>query len=155
MMQRTSLDKTDLRLLELLKRNARMSYARLAEELGISESAVRKRLRKLMKQGIIKRFTIEYVLPNEVRAAILVKVAPPKPVPKVSEEISRIEGVETVYEVTGENDILVLLRGPNIGFVNKCIDRIRSISGVASTNTMIILKSWALPTSILGEGRQP
>jgi len=154
-MQRTSLDKTDLRLLELLKRNARMSYARLAEELGISESAVRKRLRKLMKQGIIKRFTIEYVLPNEVRAAILVKVAPPKPVPKVSEEISRIEGVETVYEVTGENDILVLLRGPNIGFVNKCIDRIRSISGVASTNTMIILKSWALPTSILGEGRQP
>jgi len=138
------LDKTDLKLLELLRRNARLSYARLADELGISESAVRKRLRKLIKRGIVKHFTIEYTLPNEVRAAILVKVAPPQPVPRVSEEISRIEGVEVVYEVTGDNDILVLLRGPNIEFVNKCIDRIRSIPGVAGTNTMIILKSWAL-----------
>jgi len=136
------LDQIDLQLLKLLKENARMSYARLAEELGISESAVRKRLKKLRKAGVIKKFTIEYELTNEVRAAVLVRTAPPKPVPEVSREIVKIEGVEVVYEVTGENDILVLLRAPNIDVINKCIDKIRSVPGVAGTNTMIILRVW-------------
>jgi len=137
------LDHVDLQILKLLKENARMPYAKLAEELGISESAVRKRIKKLRKAGVIKKFTIDYELTNEVRAAILVKTTPPKPVPEVSKEIIKIEGVEVVYEVTGENDILVLLRAPSIEVINKCIDKIRSVPGVAGTNTMIILRIWS------------
>lgn len=139
---RAGIDQIDLQLLKLLKMNARMSYARLAEELGISESAVRKRIRKLINAGIIKRFTIEYELTNEVRAAVLVKTKPPKPVPEVSREIIGIEGVDVVYEVTGENDILVLLRAPSIEVINRCIDKIRSVEGVEGTNTMIIMRVW-------------
>ncbi len=139
---RANIDQLDLQLLKLLKMNARMSYARLAEELGISESAVRKRIRKLINAGVIKRFTIEYELGNEVRAAVLVKTVPPKPVPEISREIINIEGVDIVYEITGENDILVLLRAPNIEVINRCVDKIRSVEGVASTNTMIIMRVW-------------
>ncbi len=136
------IDEVDLKLLKLLKENSRMSYARLADTLGISESAVRKRVSKLKRSGIIKKFTIEYELANEVRAVILVKTTPPKPVPEVSSQIIKIEGVETVYEVTGDNDIIVMVRVQSIAEVNKCIDKIRSIPGVASTNTMIILRVW-------------
>jgi len=135
-------DHIDMQLLKLLKNNARMSYARLAEELGISESAVRKRVSKLRRMGVIKKFTIEYELENEVRAVILVKTLPPKPVPEISGKIARIEGVEAVYEVTGDNDILVHVGVPSIEMVNRCIDEIRSIPGVVGTNTMIILKVW-------------
>jgi len=136
------IDEVDMKLLKLLKENSRMSYARLADVLGISESAVRKRVNKLRKSGVIRKFTIEYELANEVRAVILVKTTPPKPVPEVSSQIIKIEGVETVYEVTGDNDILVMVRVQSIAEVNKCIDKIRSIPGVASTNTMIILRVW-------------
>ena len=77
-----------------------------------------------------------------MRAAVLVKTKPPKPVPEVSREIISIEGVDVVYEVTGENDILVLLRGPSIEVINRCVDKIRSVDGVAGTNTMIIMRVW-------------
>jgi len=137
------IDEIDMKLIKLLKENARMKYSSLALELGISESAVRKRLRKLVSSGIIKKFTIEYVVSNEVRAAILIKTSPPKPVPEVSKEIVKIEGVDTVYEVTGDNDILVIVKAPSIDAINKCIDKIRAIPGVASTNTLIILRSWS------------
>jgi len=48
--------------------------------------------------------------------------------------------VEAVYEVTGEYDIAVLVRGMGISYINRCIDSIRSIQGVVATYTMIILR---------------
>lgn len=142
MPQRQTLDEVDMRLLRLLRENARMSYARLAQELGLSESAVRKRMTKLLKLGVIKKFTIIYDIKNEVRAFILVRTQPPVSVPEISKKILELEHVEAVYEVTGDYDILVTVRGETIEDVNKSIDYIRSIPGVAGTNSMIVLRQW-------------
>ena len=139
---RQGLDETDYKLLRLLRENARMSYSRLAQELGLSESAVRKRLSKLIKMGVIKKFTIIYDTGNEIRAFILVRTQPPVSVPEVSEKMLKLEHVEAVYEVTGDYDILVVVRGETIEDVNKTIDYIRAIPGVAATNSMIVLRQW-------------
>ena len=136
------IDEVDVRLLSLLKSNSRMSYARLADELGMSESAVRKRISRLRKEGIIKRFTIDYKLPNEVRALILIKTTPPTPVPEVARNIARIDGVDVAYEVTGEIDIVAVATKPNISGINEIIDSIRNVEGVVSSNTLIILNDW-------------
>ncbi len=136
------LDDIDLKLLKLLKENARTPYSKLAKELGISESGVRKRIRKLIKMGVIKKITIEYELGNEVKAIILVKTQPPIPVPEVSRNIMKIAGVDIVYEVTGEYDIIVVARSTGVDMINKFIDEIRSIPGVVSTYTMIVLRTW-------------
>ena len=140
--KKQELDSIDIEMLRMLKGNSRTSFAKLAEALGLSESAVRKRVKRLRKEGIIKKFTIEYEIASEIRAVVLVKTVPPKPVPEVSSNIIKINGVEAVYEVTGDNDIVAIVRVENINEVNRCIDQIRSIKGVASTNTMIILKVW-------------
>lgn len=136
------LDEVDLKLLRLLKENARTPYSKLAKELGISESAVRKRISRLIKTGIIKKMTIEYELENEVKAIILVKTQPPIPVPEVSKNILKIPGVEAVYELTGEYDILAIIRASGVEMINKFIDEIRTIPGVISTYTMIVLRTW-------------
>ncbi|MEM0489955.1 MAG: HTH-type transcriptional regulator LysM [Ignisphaera sp.] len=136
------IDDIDLKLLQLLKENARTSYSKLARELGISEGAVRKRISKLVKSGVIKKMTIEYELENELKAVILVKTQPPTPVPEVSKNIKRIVGVDVVYEVTGEYDIVVIARATGVDTVNRFIDEIRSIPGVVSTYTMIVLRTW-------------
>jgi Lrp/AsnC family transcriptional regulator of lysine biosynthesis len=136
------IDDLDLKLLQLLKENARMSYSKLARELGISESAVRKRISKLLKSRVIKKITIEYELENEVKAIILVKTQPPTPVPEVSKNIMKIPGIDIVYEVTGEYDIIVVARATGVDMINKFIDEIRSIPGVVSTYTMIVLRTW-------------
>ncbi|RUM47153.1 MAG: AsnC family transcriptional regulator [Hyperthermus sp.] len=142
-MAQKQLDEIDYKMLRLLKDNARISYTRLAQELGLSESAVRKRMTKLLRMGIIKKFTIIYDTKTEIKAFILVRTQPPVSVPEISRRILELDNIEAVYEVTGDYDILVMARGDTIDDVNKSIDYIRSIPGVAGTNSMIVLRQWA------------
>ncbi len=137
-----SIDDSDLKILEILKKNARTPYTLIAKELKVSEAAVRKRIEKLVRQGIIKRFTIEYELENEIRAVVMVQSTPQIPTSEISKKIAKIQGVEVVYETTGDYDILVIVRGTNITSINRTIDEIRSIQGVVGTNSTIILRTW-------------
>ncbi|BAB65150.1 MULTISPECIES: HTH-type transcriptional regulator LysM [Sulfurisphaera] len=135
-------DESDLKILEILRKNARTPYTSIAKELKISEAAVRKRIEKLIKMGVIKRFTIDYELENEIRAIVMVKTNPQIPTPEISKKIIKIQGVEFVYETTGDYDILTVVRGTNISSINKTIDDIRSLQGVLSTNSTIVLRVW-------------
>ncbi|MEM0362867.1 MAG: HTH-type transcriptional regulator LysM [Sulfolobaceae archaeon] len=137
-----NIDENDLKILEILKKNARTPYTLIAKELKVSEAAVRKRVEKLIRQGTIKRFTIEYELQNEIKAIVMVKSTPQIPTPEISKKIAKIPGVEVVYETTGDYDILVIVRGTNITTINRTIDEIRSIQGVVGTNSTIILRTW-------------
>jgi len=50
---------SDKTLLELLRENSRLSYTKLAEKFGVTEAAIRKRVKKLIEKEVIKRFTID------------------------------------------------------------------------------------------------
>ncbi|MCD6557512.1 MAG: Lrp/AsnC family transcriptional regulator [Candidatus Aenigmarchaeota archaeon] len=50
---------SNLKILELLKRNSRMSFVEMAKKLGVSETAVRKKIKRLESDGVIKKYTIE------------------------------------------------------------------------------------------------
>ncbi|MCE4610837.1 MAG: Lrp/AsnC family transcriptional regulator [Desulfurococcales archaeon] len=136
------LDEKDYIILRMLRRNARTPYSEIARRLGISEVAARKRVLKLIERGVIRRFTIDYEDPGEIRAIVLVKTTPGTKVPEVSRRLVAIEGVDWAYEVTGEYDIIVALAARSVGDINKYIDAIRSVPGVASTYTMIVLRYW-------------
>lgn len=136
------IDEVDAKLLSILKQNSRATLGEIATQLGISKTAVKKRLEKLVQQGVIKKFTVEYSLTDEVKVLILVKVMPGHNVPEVAEKIYNMKMAESIYEVTGDYDIAVIARLPNINMVNDLIDKIRSVQGVATTNTHIVLKSW-------------
>ena len=49
-------------------------------------------------------------------------------------------GVKTVYEITGQYDIAVIISSPNITEINLAIDALRKVPGVSDTNTVIILR---------------
>ncbi len=136
------IDEVDRKIIEILRRNARTPYTIIAKELGVSEAAIRKRIDKLIKKGVIKRFTVDVELEDEVKSVVFVKVAPPYPVPEISRKIRNVPGVDIVYEVTGDYDIMAIIKGNSIAQVNKSIDMIRSIEGVAGTNSLIILRTW-------------
>ncbi|AWR97370.1 winged helix-turn-helix transcriptional regulator [Acidianus sulfidivorans JP7] len=138
----SKIDSNDLKILEALKRNARTPYTLIAKDLKISEAAVRKRIEKLIRLGIIKRFTIDYELENEIKAIVMIKSTPQISTPEISKKIVKIQGIETVYETTGDYDIIALVRGINIAEINKTIDEIRSVQGVVGTTSTIILRSW-------------
>ena len=53
------LDDTDLKLIELLKRDSRASVTSLAEEMGIARVTTHDRMMRLQREGIIRRYTID------------------------------------------------------------------------------------------------
>jgi len=108
----------------------------------LSEGAVRKRIKDLVDSGIIKKFTLKFALSEGAEAIALVSVNPSIPTSEISTELLKIPNVETVYEVTSEYDIAIIISAMNIAEVNECIERIRKIDGIIKTNTMIILRSW-------------
>ncbi|GBF09650.1 HTH-type transcriptional regulator LysM, partial [Aeropyrum pernix] len=97
-MRGRGLDEKDLKLLSILKRNSRTSYSYIARELGITESAVRKRIKRLVRLGVVRRFTLEYRIPGSFTAVILVRTNNAKPVPQVAERIAAYMYVEKVME---------------------------------------------------------
>ncbi len=114
---------------------------KVASKVGLSEAAVRRRISILLKDGTIKRFTIEVNEPELTSAITYVSVSPSYPTSEVSRSIRTVAGVETIYETTGQFDIAAIIRGPNIAEVNKSVEEIRRIGGVLNTNTTIILRT--------------
>lgn len=134
-------DRIDDLLLGLLRDDARASNTKIATKLGLSESAVRRRIDNLKTNGRIRRFTVD-VDDRDLSSAITwVSVDPATPTRQVSEKIRGVKGVESVYETAGQFDIAVVVKGANIGEVNASIEGIRRTSGVTSTNTTMVLKT--------------
>jgi DNA-binding Lrp family transcriptional regulator len=113
----------------------------MAERVRLSEAAVRRRVSNLVKEGVIRRFTIEINEPQLTSAITYVSVSPSHPTSELSKRIRGVAGVETIYETTGPFDIAAIIKGPNIAEVNKSVEEIRRVSGVLNTNTTIILRT--------------
>jgi len=134
-------DKTDEVIIEFLRNNSRESYVDIGKKLKLSESAVRRRVKNLVDSGTIKKFTIEVGDQNATKAIVLVSVDSATDTSKVSAKLTKLEGVKTVYEITGQYDITVIISAPTITEINSSIDALRKIPGVTDTNTVIILKT--------------
>ncbi len=133
-------DKVDEKIIEYLKENSRESFVDIGKKLKLSESAVRRRVKNLLGSGTIKKFTLELGEENATSAIVLVSVDSATDTSKVSAKLTKLEGVKTVYEITGQYDITVIISAATISEINNSIDALRKILGVVDTNTVIILK---------------
>jgi DNA-binding Lrp family transcriptional regulator len=133
-------DKVDEKIIEYLKENSRESFVDIGKRLKLSESAVRRRVKNLLGSGTIKKFTLELGEENATSAIVLVSVDSATDTSKVSVKLTKLEGVKTVYEITGQYDITVIISAATIAEINNSIDALRKIPGVVDTNTVIILK---------------
>ncbi|MBT3328726.1 MAG: Lrp/AsnC family transcriptional regulator [Nitrosopumilus sp.] len=133
-------DKTDERIIGYLKEDARESFVDIGKKLKLSESAVRRRVKNLVDSKTINKFTIELGEENVTSAIVLVSVDSATDTSKVSLKLAKLNGVKTVYEITGQYDITTIMSASSIAEINNSIDELRKIAGVVDTNTVIILK---------------
>ena len=136
-------DKVDEKIINFLKEDSRESFVDIGKKLKLSESAVRRRVKNLVDSGTIKRFTVEIGEENATSAIVLISVDSASDTSKVSEKLAKLEGVKTVYEITGQYDITTIISATNISEINSSIDALRKIPGVIDTNTVIILRKVA------------
>jgi DNA-binding Lrp family transcriptional regulator len=97
-------------------------------------------VKNLIDNQIIKKFTIEIGEQNATKAIVLISVESSMDTSKVSARLTKLEGVKTVFEITGQYDIAVVISSPNITEINLAIDSLRKVQGVSDTNTVIILR---------------
>jgi Lrp/AsnC family transcriptional regulator of lysine biosynthesis len=138
----SELDDIDSAILDILVKDARTPYTAIARKVGLSEAGVRKRIDRLVKMGVIRRFTIEVSRPAVVKAITLITAETSADTSEVSRAVRSVNGVEKVYEVTGVYDVVAVISSSNISEVNRCIDELRRVKGVRSTNTMMVLREW-------------
>ena len=133
-------DKIDEKIIGYLKEDSRGSFVDIGKKLKLSESAVRRRVKNLVESGTIKKFTLELGEENVTSAIVLVSVDSTTDTSKVSLKLAKLEGVKTVYEITGQYDITTIISATSIAEINNSIDALRKIPGVVDTNTVIILR---------------
>ncbi len=134
-------DKIDEKIIEFLRNDSRESCVDIGKKLKLSESAVRRRVKNLVDNGTIKKFTVEVGDSNNTSAIVLISVDSAMDTSKVSSKITKLEGIKTVYEITGQYDITVIISAPSINDINTCIDALRKIPGVTDSNSVIILRT--------------
>jgi len=134
-------DRIDEKIIDFLRNDSRESFVDIGKKLKLSESAVRRRVRNMVDSGTIKKFTVEVGDKNTTSAIVLISVDSTIDTSKVSVKLTKLEGVKTVYEITGQYDITVIISAPNIAEINNSIDALRKIPGVIDTNTVIILRT--------------
>ena len=133
-------DKVDERIIGYLKEDSRESFVDIGKKLKLSESAVRRRVKNLVDSKTINKFTIELGEENVTSAIVLVSVDSATETSKVSLKLAKLNGVKTVYEITGQYDITTIMSASSITEINNSIDALRKITGVVDTNTVIILR---------------
>ena len=131
----------DQRILEILRLDSRKSFVDIGKELGLSESAIRRRIKNLIDNGTISRFTIEGNSSKKTSAITLLSVSSTTDTNSVASKLQDIVGVKVIYEITGQYDVAVIISAGSINEINSSIDEITRIQGVSHTHTVIILRT--------------
>lgn len=136
-----NLTQTDRRILRYLVRDARQPIAQLARTLGLSESAVRRRIEGLVKSGVIRRFTVDIdyeKADNPITVLMGVNVGR-MPGPKVAKALQDIDNIVEIYTVTGEFDLILKIICQDINCFEEIIEQIRNQDFIEKTRSFVVL----------------
>ncbi|GGK69675.1 Lrp/AsnC family transcriptional regulator [Haloarcula sebkhae] len=132
------MDDLDREILSILRRDARTPYTEIADRVGTSEGTVRNRVERLVEDGVIERFTVATRTGN-VKAMIEVSVDVNVDTAEVSDRIADWQEVDFVWQVSGEEDIVVVVDAADTDAVNGLITKARELEEVVGTKTRLIL----------------
>ncbi len=137
------MDEIDEKILKNLLVDARLSARQLSLKLGLSTVTVLSRIKKLEKAKIIKGYTS--VLNHEKLGydltAVIEIIAKKDKLVQVEDELSGIENVCAVYDVTGNTDTLIIAKFKGREDLSKFIKNLSVISNVESTITHVVLNT--------------
>ena len=137
----TILDSTNRAIVEALQQDGRRPYGAIAEEVGLSEAAVRRRVQRLREAGIMQIVAVTDPLQLGFTRQALVGIRVEGDIRHVADKISALSEVDYVVMCAGSFDLLVeLVCEDDDRLLRLLNDSIRSIPSVRSTETFLYLK---------------
>jgi Lrp/AsnC family transcriptional regulator for asnA, asnC and gidA len=138
-MRSPKIDELDLKIISHLQENGRISVAELAKRLNQPENTVRYRIERLLKNGVIRRFTAlvdPRALGLNVSAAVMFKVDPKK-LDQLLEKLTSMKDVTNIYQLSGEWDLIAVVFAKDIQDLHERVEELRRMEGVKEMNVMI------------------
>jgi len=135
------MDDLDREILDILRKDARTPYTEIANRVGTSEGTIRNRVERMVDSGVIDRFTVSTRTGN-VRAMIEVSVDVDVNTDGLTEELVAWDPVDYVWQVSGEDDIILVVDTADTDALNALITKVREREEVISTKTRLILDEW-------------
>ena len=138
------MDSLDQQLIALLRADARMSVAVLANRLGVSRATVTNRMRKLEQAQVIVGYTVRLkpeAEPDRIRAWMGVLVEGNQGRAVIASLLGE-PGVAALHDTNGRWDLLAELEARSMPELSQVLERVRLIKGIRGTETSIHLASY-------------
>ncbi len=134
------MDDLDVKIIRELLKDSRKSLRSVAKELGTPTSTIHERVKRLVRLGVIRRFTAELdprALGLDITALILVSVDGAY-ISEVEKILSTYDQVVAVYDITGEFDVALIAKFRDMDELNNFIKTILKIPHIRRTVTSVV-----------------
>ncbi|BCJ56704.1 Lrp/AsnC family transcriptional regulator [Micromonospora endophytica] len=139
------LDEVDRRILDELVRDGRISIRTLAERVHVSRTNAYARVERLLRDGVLTGFGAR-IAPEAAglgTSAYIALTIQQNTWREVSAELAQVRYVEHVALLSGEHDVLALVRAPdNATLRDVVLDRVQGIAGVLATRTWLVFDEF-------------
>ncbi|MCD4722677.1 MAG: Lrp/AsnC family transcriptional regulator [Desulfobacula sp.] len=147
------MDNTDLQILKILQKKARVPNVEVARNIGMAPSAVLERIKKLEAQGVIKGYEVRLnpdMFNCSMIAFIQIKMVTPGRLIETGEMLSKIEQIQEVHYLAGEDCLMVKLRvSDNTELETILSTKIANLDVVKDTKTFIALSTYKESAKIM------
>lgn len=134
------LDEKDRRILAALNNDGRASYSEVAAAVGMSQSGVHERVRKLEEAGVIRGYRAEVDLDAiglPITAIVSLALSPGSP-DNIPALIAEFDLVESCYSIAGDNSYALIVRAPSTKDLESLVDALRSKLSVTTRTTIVL-----------------
>ena len=146
------MDHLDIKILDCLRSNARMSASVIGEHVNLSVSAVIERIKKMENQGIIKQYTVVLdakLIGKNLAAFISVSLEHPKYNVGFIESVQKDSHITECHYITGDFDFLLKVMTDSTQSLEGILNLIKSIKGVSLTKTIVVFSTLKREISVL------
>jgi len=135
---KNKLDKKDMKIIEVLKGNSRLSIREIAKKTNIRPSTVHQRILKLKQQKVIEKFTIKLDNKSVDENFIVFMLVKTKPTTIFGSKIINNPQIKEIFGVTGDYDLIFKLKFKDVVDFNDFVIKFRKDNPIESTSTMVV-----------------
>ena len=138
------IDETDARILEILQRDGRESYAEVGQAVGMSGPSAHERVKKLEARGVIRGYSAlvdPTLLGYGVLAFTFIKQVPGTIATDLTGNFVEIDEIEECHHIAGEADYLLKVRATDTRHLERVLHKIQVVPHVLTTETQVVFSS--------------
>ncbi|MBQ3660613.1 MAG: Lrp/AsnC family transcriptional regulator [Firmicutes bacterium] len=139
-----ALDTIDVRILEVLQENARVSISELSKQVNLSLSAVSERLKKLENSNIIEQYTTVLnpaAMEKELSAIMMISMEDPSDTVEFRRLVQELDEILECHYITGTYDYVLKITTKNMATLELLMNKIKSIKSIKHTETNVIFST--------------